>query len=389
MSLSKYSLAVLDPFNPKALGARVPDGYSFPTETETFKAKFNVKCNTAFNADWFDLVFKCSLLDTVCTPAAQDGTQSLAFNTNATLVSLPATLPLVENQPDGYSDTWGQLETNGFLPSSASAIIDNNLTGGKFQWTKYRIVGGGVRLKSQMIPTTATGYLNFYSNPNSRVDYSNQLFTNTDFTAIDNRKLLATHTGRPYVRAKTPLVVDPTKSNQDYAIVLNETMSEEPDGEVVDALTFNAKGCEFAFRPVTNEAYEWRNITSAPEYDATSEQASTNSDGTANTFIGANEFPFDEAFFNCSGWNNLCVKGSALPAALGGSAITPILVAEVIFHVEYISSDIGISNHAVSQSYNQASLDQVAKRAAKMPLYRQLYSSSDSYNKIKRRAGFS
>lgn len=385
---SSYGYAVLDPFNNKAKGARVPDSYAFPTETETFQAKFNVKCNAEFNSDWFDMVFKCSLIDVVTNPTPMGGTMNTSFFVDAKKTSLLVGTPPT-NEPVGWDNTWGTLTTNGFIDSNAAGITDNNATGGKFQWTKYRIVGGGVRLKSQLIPDKTTGYLNFYSSPNTKVDYSTPLFKNTDFTLEDNRSLLATHTGRPYVRLETPSTVE-SSSNQPYAVVLNETMSEEPDGEVVEALQFNAKGCEFAFRPVTSEAYNWINITSAPQY--ATEFADPNSDGTASTSIATISDPlitrFDESFYSSAGWNNLCVKGSLLPAALGTGATMPIMVVEVIYHVEYISSDIGISNHARHMPYDQGTLDAVAYRASKMPLYRQLYANPDAYSKIKRRQGF-
>ncbi len=391
---SQYAAAVLSPFSPAAKGARVPDSYAFPTETETFQAKFNVETKNIYNYNWFDLVFKCSLLDTLTTPALQGGTQDTSFQNN-TKTSKGALVVPSGTPPNGYEAKWGSLTANGFINSDGTV---NNKEGGSQKWSKYRIVGAGIRMKSMMIPDKTTGYINFYSNPNSKVDYSTDLFQATDFTLYDNRALMTTHTGRPYVRTVTPLTFPALENSvQPYSVVLNETMSQEPTGALVDSLTFNAKGCEFAFRPITAEAYEWRNMTSAPIFSNNVEDTLFNQDGGAVTQVnfaagstGVNT-KFDESFYSTAGWNNLCVKGVALGATgapLTDTTTTPICVVEVIYHVEYISAQINNSNHASYMPYDQGLLDSVAYRASKQQMYRQLYSSSDAYTKIKRRNGF-
>lgn len=383
-----YSLAVLDPFNPKAEGARVPDSYAFPTEAITFRCKYNVSCTDTFNQNWFDQVFKASPIDFLTQPAATGGSAQSAFTGNAINASASNVTP--SPSPAGYEANWNQLKTYGWLPSSATGIENNNKGEGSYNWSKYRVVGGGIRMRSQLIPDKATGYLNFYSTETTRVDYSTPLFVGTDFTAPGNRAKLALHTGRPYVKTDTPSGT--AGDIQQYGIVLNETMSEEPTGEVLDALSFNSKGCQMSFRPMTAQAYEWRNMTSAPKYN-TGVSTNTSQEGTASSLIAGVAVDFDEAFYKCDGWNTFCVKGSQLPPALGGtggSSELPIMVVEVILHVEFISADIGTTSFAKPMAHKQGLLDAVAARAAHTPLYRTLYagSTSTANRKIRQRNGY-
>ena len=169
-------------------------------------------------------------------------------------------------------------------------------------------------------------------------------------------------------------------------------MSEEPTGEVLDALSFNQKGCQMSFRPMTAQAYEWRNMTSAPSYNVMTDTGiatnKKNTEGTASTTLGFDptiepptvasaglETDFDEGFFKCDGWNTLCMKGVGLPTADVASQM-PVMVVEVILHVEFISSNIGTTSYARPQPHNQAMIDEVARRAAKMPLFRTLFTGT-------------
>lgn len=381
-----YSLAVLDPFNAKAEGARVPDSYSFPTEAVTFRAKYNINCKSDWNKNWFDQVFKASPIDFMTAPKLQGGSAATSFESRALNVSASDFEP--SPKPTDYKEDWNRLATHGWLPSSDAEISLNNKGTGMYQWSKYRVVGGGIRMRSQLIPDKATGYFNFYSTETSKVDYSTKLFTSTDFTKANNRALLALHTGRPYVKEQTPVldIAGPAvTSSQTYGVSLNETMSEEPTGEVLDALSFNSKGVQMSFRPMTAEAYEWRNMTSTPHYTGAG-AGEFNKEGTATTEIGftnavaGTETEFDESFFKCAGWNTLCVKGSQLPTAtIGEGSVTtelPIMVVEVILHVEFISSDIGTTSFARPAPHNPGLLDAVAAKAANMPMYRTLFSGS-------------
>jgi hypothetical protein len=117
-----FAAALIDPFDPKAKGARVPDTYFFPTATTHIKQSFALSSDSNGN---FDMTFFPNPFYTF-------------------LVKNPALINGLSNEQ----------------PSSSGASKFGLLNQTNSQnWSQYRVVGAGLRLRSQLVPQTSTGTL--------------------------------------------------------------------------------------------------------------------------------------------------------------------------------------------------------------------------------------
>lgn len=392
-----FEHAVLDPFSAKAEGARCPDYYSFPTETKTFKFKFTMKtCDStaatiassgATNIDWVECIFKPSLIESVVYPKSQAGLSDMNIGalvqTGTGLFGTNTTSGTSRDSGATYAQRTNAVDCNKYQLHSSGFIDESFGT----QFSKYRMVGGGVRMSSLIVPEKSTGYISLYSGPCSAVDYSNQEFQSLDAAAAANADLVRTNTGRP---------VDSDTVNPTHSMKLRSDMSEEPTGAVLDHYQFNGKGLEYAFRPTSEHAFDWRETNSTRSYSGftpyipgtnTSSAAITVQEGDILTNVsGSSAYYGKSAYYDTEGWSFLCMRGCDLPSATG--AQFPIMVVELVYHVEYISSQIGLTSSAKFSPISAGMLENVLYKAAKLPMYRQLYSGASSGAKMKSRMGF-
>ena len=146
----KYISAVLNPFSKNALGAQVPDLYSFPTVSKVLKTELKIRTDADGNMDFTLLP---SLFQSILT-----GVPSGSANSNINLGTTG-------------SDGNFQITATAF-PTGASNGLWNlggvsvpSFVNGQF--SKYRIVGWGARVRALIAPINQRGRLIFASNPSS------------------------------------------------------------------------------------------------------------------------------------------------------------------------------------------------------------------------------
>lgn len=122
-ALAQYEAALMNPFSEQALGARVPDSYSFPSEVRHAKTVYTLQAATGGNLDC--AIFPHPLYTVVSGIGTLNGG-----------VGTP------ENTVPGFTQT-------GIVSQTTLAGIYGN----------YRIVGGGVRVKFSQSYNNATGRL--------------------------------------------------------------------------------------------------------------------------------------------------------------------------------------------------------------------------------------
>lgn len=128
----KYALALTDPFNPNALGARVPDQYACPTSTHVVRASLTITCNSSGNAG-------C-----IITPNPLVG------------IAL-------------FNGTGSDFETTTFGDGTTSTFsrwgVDPTTFAQKFD--TYRVVGMGARITGLSSMTNSSGKITMGAFPNS------------------------------------------------------------------------------------------------------------------------------------------------------------------------------------------------------------------------------
>jgi len=126
----RYLIALADPFSNKAGGAQVPDVYSFPTATTQVKETFTISVQP--NQTDVDFVVQPSLFTTI------------AYSDFATCAGGFV----------NYSSILRNASGTGFTENS---IVSQATISGKF--SRYRIVGGGVKIKVLTPTLTQQGQL--------------------------------------------------------------------------------------------------------------------------------------------------------------------------------------------------------------------------------------
>jgi len=133
-SEGKYLIAIADPFNNKAAGAQVPDTYSFPTSTATIKETFTITPNSA-NCDF---VVQPNLFGTLAA-SGSFFTGSYGSGVSGGYVNYSSAF----NQPKGGFTEYGII--------AQQTLVQ--------QFARYRIVGGGVKIKVLTPTLTQQGQL--------------------------------------------------------------------------------------------------------------------------------------------------------------------------------------------------------------------------------------
>jgi len=118
-SLTKYELAQVNPFDKQVNGVKIPDSNTMPSDT-------------AYSEDRFTI-----------TSAATDLAKAVAF--------FPTVAAYAQAAVDSTSTAW---TWSGFGGTASS-----NLTSFQNSYVGIRVCGHGVRLSSQLAPTSATGFV--------------------------------------------------------------------------------------------------------------------------------------------------------------------------------------------------------------------------------------
>lgn len=326
-----FAHAVLSPFDPEALGAQVPDEYSFPTCTTTLKQTTRILSNA--DGDW-DVAFQVHSLGCM-------------FSDDETLIGTLAA-------------TWARTASLTPVPRTNGLLTVSNIAA----WRKYRVLGLGVRLRSLLVPMTSTGIMSIATLPGA-----DRLMNQTIQGLLANTEAPDLNDWYQY----------PVTDGSGF---FGTTMENYTTATRRDHFEFNREGFEWSAHPCGPSAYRWRDGINAPvSLTDTNGNAFMNGEmGYVSKNVPANSLGDSIAFVSMQDWSMLCIRGSQFPAS------TSIADVEIIMHIEYIDENSAVTggNGRYPPVIPQA-LHAVAATAASMPLYRAI--SMDNNAKIQSRMG--
>jgi len=175
--MNSYLAALTEPFSRAAIGAQVPDMYSFPTETQMVRAIFTLGCDSNGNLDF---VVTPSLFQTIlcaCPLTGASPNNSIAniggvfcqdFTPNSGVLTrlAPVSSPTLS------------LNVQSWI---ASGVVTPETVYEQMQ--RYRIVGMGCRISSLTAPLNQTGKLVMASFPSPRLSFPSNLAGHTGAVA--------------------------------------------------------------------------------------------------------------------------------------------------------------------------------------------------------------
>jgi len=330
-----YSHALIDPFNSEALGAQIPDPYSFPTNTTHFRTTYSVTANS--DGD-FDFVIQPNLLATCYTnnEGSVAGPIVWASATNCT--------PTVT----GFSGQTGVPSFGGVISTADLLTLAD----------QYRIVGMGARFNSELIPQTSTGYLTMCSLPVNPKLPPSQFITQAGNGAAT--------LGRAAILSYMNL---PVHAGDGFFDALLQTY---PTGAKMNAFEFNQSGIEWNTKTISAKCLEWRDGSNSTSNAATTPGVVANIGdilltNPANSLHG---LYWEDSFLENGGFSNWVVRGSGFPMGLVGNL-------DIIIHVEYIPATLQNQQSSKFPPVDAAFLNMVQQTNAKLPFYRAITSSSD------------
>lgn len=274
--LQRYELAQLDPFNPEASEARVPDMNSAPTCT--FKAHGTATLTTnSFGV--------CSV--------------SLSANPIFTLIDMTANSVTVANT------SMSQMTANS--PNVFSAVAPGNLSE---NLANCRVVASGFRLKNLQPPTTCTGRWIVATVP-----------TNGDVPDLSTAQNIGVVNNAMFFR-QTGIVVGTIGTQTNAGIP--STILEYPDGSEVTAQEIIATTVQCLPKPCDQKAFDFHLTQNISLISGTTlDYTNVGVNGSGVVVSGG-----IEDVTNYRGFTNILVRGEGLPI---NSIVAEL---EYIFHLE-------------------------------------------------------
>jgi len=222
----KYALAIMDPFDTRAFGARVPDQFAAPTVTQTVRATLSCKANSS--GDVGIAIFPNVVTSAYLFSGSGSDFASVTYGDNTTI----------------SASRWG---------------IDASVLSAKFD--NYRIVGYGVRVTGLSSMTNASGKLIMATAPINTTwitkDYPIGGVTmstySTDYTVANTEKAW----GIPYTSTtRNPsLLVNLPQSRVVSGIELAENIFEiNPKVSSPEALNFRGTSDSFIGTDVVSQS---------------------------------------------------------------------------------------------------------------------------------------
>lgn len=266
----RYWLALTDPFNEAAVGARVPDLYAAHTATYTIRATHTIVANAAGNATLF------MLPNVVASAFLPQGTSA-----------------------DFVTTIWGDNTTT----TQSRWGVDSNALGSKLD--NYRIVGMGMRVTNLSSMTNSQGKFLIGAYPVSSTWHTK------DFQI--GLATMPTNAGNTQAETASQWGV-PLTSAGSYAMNL---LVQYPGTQVRSALEVGENAFDVVSRPVDPRAFQFR----APN-------GSYEGWETAGATAGAATVTGNADFLDLNGFEAMFV------ALQGAVASTSSYDVEVVYHIE-------------------------------------------------------
>lgn len=274
---SAYKWALRDPFDDRAIGARIPDPFAVPTLPLKIETRFNLISDVSGNISG---VFHPMLHSTLY----------LGQGTLSGGVLLP----------------WDQ-NPEFFTISTDSASF------GPSQFSQYRVVAFGIEFVNNLPPTTCTGRISMCPVPTSGV-YPGP--TTLDNAPLDPDEVYGTFLGTPVVSSD----------------MVSELILSLPGSETVTMQELMTGPIQISCRPTGWDAYDWINAqnykrwrTVGDTYGPAVGLTVDSSAPTAPTVIATD----NETLLYCGrGWMALPFQATGLPAS------TSAIEVRIVYHLE-------------------------------------------------------
>lgn len=362
----RSALALLDPFSKRAEGAKVLDGYSFPSETTTFRKKFVINSSKVdgTNKTGFDMSVRPSLSSLFLFPATMNTDLPAVGTTTAN--STVGTLGRLSGEPRISGSPVAAADVSKYQFRSQGVVGEDNTLG----WKQYRIVGGGVRVSSLVLSDQTTGFLNLGATPITELDPTTVAFSNSGWYGAEGAAAIPDMYGLPLVQRG---------DNKDMSLVLNEQMAVNPAGATYQSLKFRNNGLEIAFRPLDPRAFEWKSMKGSIVNEADTVAANAVSSVNEQTQVTAlngtvQNVPVNTGFYDSRGWTQYHIQGRSMAPATTEPALC---LVEYVLHVEYVKNGVdGMMSGTWAPVGPVGFVDKLVVSCAKQPLYRSIYQNT-------------
>lgn len=386
--------ALITPFAKGAEGAQLGDVHSTNSETMTLKGQVDIQLGTYSNGNVhnsFDIALNCHPEQFLLTPI--DGPIQMQGGGADAAARIPRVL---RDKCDAVK--FNYKAANAATKDSSRYLCSMNLvqanTSDTYEFkdiARYRVLGAGVRLTSNMWPESATGHIQVYNalGPDALIETKTLARTQAGDpladTPVDGNPVLEDVAN---VDKFSSYYGQPWTYSAESGIALNKNMAQDLKGDKVDIYTFNRHGIEAVFKPYAPEAFEWKEVRTL----------SLESAGGGAVVVGANtglaNNTYEESAWSVKGWNSICIKGVNLPTASivtnGDNQIvqpSPLMTLEVVMHIEYVPNKV-ITNTTGGVPKSRASVDYLIRKAQYYPIFRQLYINRLSAKKMRAKLGY-
>jgi len=399
MPFSKFLAAQTDAFSSAAKGAKIPDSYSFPTDTAQLEAEWLIVPSASGSFDFAILPHPLySVYSNQVSNAIPTGGETTSTN--------PAAGGAVGGQvyfAPGDSHSSLGIATSALQYGPAmSGVISYDLL--NKQCLSYRVVGVSAKIESLMIPTVATGTMTMCHVPllseaplvigTQALGGTSILNANAEGVATDAANL-CTFMGLP------------TLDSSGY---FDTSMRQYATGHTLNAVEFQKKGLQSNLRIVGSDSTTFRATDevkpvftgdSRKQYQGEVVQQLGATTAVPDTALNALVMP--ASFTSIGGWSSWCFRGAGFPtvgkpgAVLGTQPYQPVASLRVCILIEYIENP-GFGNIAGSSANAQSGFYgsrftmgsnegyfKCLEIACGLPFYRpvNLYGSSSTRNSVR------
>jgi hypothetical protein len=291
--MSQYCLAMMDPFDSRALGVKVPD--SFATPTTAFRVRgYNLLNTQTFNQGGY--LFMCNpVVSMVSMPGAPYSTDMKRYD-----------MPSI-SEP-GRRWAFGAIDI---------AILEE-------QYSSWRVVAGGIRLRNSKAATDAPAIISMATVP--------QVGHGPSPTVLN-----AAANGGITLAGADRAVEDITGINSEYAYAYGGSLPVQSNFQRCTSQDLITKSVTIGFRNCDPRAFEFRKASTAnalnggDDYD---DVVVTNTGGVVVSYSGNHER------YSSTGHSCIMLQIDTQSA----SEILPDLEVEYIYHLEGVPRRVGFFN---------------------------------------------
>lgn len=338
-----YAACLAHPFAPEACGAQIPDEYSFPTETVTYRQLFYVQ--------------QCQTDDPA---SAGTGCFVVQPNVLATIAGFYGVRGLADPVTGG--NVWHRTDANPLKNAIEAGMTELADYGGfsehgvttqdelEEKFSSYRVVGWGVKIRPTGNVNNAQGRLICCKVP-SKKEFA--LYT----SGMDGGFKSKQYTMNGAISYSTPMNSSPHATTRDYceyynlpecdgsACISNGMVALPTAMEANVSELFLEGGIEIAGRHTSPDSLTWRDTDASTViaqranyvHSGTTylNKQAIGQTGMQVSILGADDIVdtfgtyVSEEYLSQGGWSALCVRGSGLNPTTGD-----FCDVEVVFHVE-------------------------------------------------------